>query len=176
MTVIYEFFKELVEDIEPILKILPINNPTINILMQYFPIIFESNIIINDTNEQFYFIISPEHSSIKRGKNRYSSMTIISDESTFLRIIRGKSSILREFNFQNLWISNLKFSYMYRIILLGLLVQSKQKYDKRQKILKMIPVKVLKNFLTFILSDKIFKIIKLLINKFSSKLVKLLLK
>ncbi|MBD3227268.1 MAG: hypothetical protein GF329_03690, partial [Candidatus Lokiarchaeota archaeon] len=130
------FFKQFVENFKPIFKLIPIQNKPINILIQYFPMVFEANFIVKDVDEEFYFKISPEYSTYRKIRNPYSMMTITLTEDILLEIIRGEKTILREFNYGNIHISNLKQNYMYRIIILGMLINSKRDFDDRRKLLK----------------------------------------
>ncbi|MHA1693994.1 MAG: hypothetical protein ACTSWR_00360 [Candidatus Helarchaeota archaeon] len=173
---IYKFFEELVRDYKILLELVPVNNNAINIITQYFPLNFEANFIISDTGEEFFIRISPESNVIKKRRNPFSIMTIITDKNTLLKIIRRQTSILREFNFQNLHISNLKQVYMYRIILLGMLIQSKAEYDNRRKILRFLPIKIIRNFLLIFLEDKSFVLIKLILKKLIPKIMGILVK
>ena len=119
--------------------------------------------------------ISHESCELKRKKNIYSWTTIILDEKTCIKIIEGKSSILREFNFGNIQISNLKQMYMYRIILLDILIENKKKLEKRSKLIQLLPGSIIRSILQIFLMDKFSGIIKLLINTFSKIITNLLL-
>jgi hypothetical protein len=54
---IEKYFIDLVENYKPVFKLLPVNNNAVNILLQYFPLLFEANFIIKETKEEFYFRI-----------------------------------------------------------------------------------------------------------------------
>lgn len=172
---IEKYFTDLVENYKPILKLLPIYNNAVKILVQYFPLLFEANFIIKDTSDGFYFRISPEYSTFCKKINPYAMMSITLNEDTCLDIIKGKKSLLREFNMGNIDISNLKQVYMYRIILMGIIFQSKQEENTINKLLRILPIDIIKILIQILLSERISNIIFKLVNKFSQKLVDRLL-
>jgi hypothetical protein len=172
---IEKYFIDLVENYKPVFKLLPVNNNAVNILLQYFPLLFEANFIIKDTKEEFYFRISPEYSTFSKKRNPYAMMSIILNEKICFDIIKGKKSLLREFNRGKIHISNLKQVYMYRIILLGMIFQSKREETTMTKLLRVLPINIIKNGIQILLSERISNIIFKLVNKFSQKLVDRLL-
>ncbi|MHA1270750.1 MAG: hypothetical protein ACTSPY_13235 [Candidatus Helarchaeota archaeon] len=176
MNEIYQFFKDLVRNLKPIMKLIPQNNIAINILSQYYPLTFEANVIISDINEEFYFRISPESCIILKKRNPIADMSLVANKEIFMNIIEGKTSLLREFNFDRIYISNLKQVYMYRIILLGILIQSKEKYDQRYRILQLLPIKFVRHFLEIILIKRVSSFMLLIIKRISNLIVKILLK
>jgi len=174
---IFNFFHDLVCNFGSILRIIPFNVRALDILSQYFPFSFEANIIIKDSKDKLFFRVSPEGSCLIPNRNRYATMTIISNESTMLEIIRGRASLLREFNFGTVSISNLKQNYMYRIILLGMILNSKKKYDERGKILAKLPISPVRAFLALLLNERFSGLFAFSINKILKKLIlKLILK
>jgi hypothetical protein len=102
-------------------------------------------------------------------------MSIILNEKICFDIIKGKKSLLREFNRGKIHISNLKQVYMYRIILLGMIFQSKREETTMTKLLRVLPINIIKNGIQILLSERISNIIFKLVNKFSQKLVDRLL-
>ncbi|TFF85909.1 MAG: hypothetical protein EU551_03005 [Promethearchaeota archaeon] len=172
---IEKYFIDLVENYKPLLKLLPIYNNAVNILLQYFPLLFEANFIIKDTGEEFYFRIAPEYSTVSKKRNPYAMMSIILNEQTCFDIIKGRKSLLREYNRGIINISNLKQVYMYRIILLGMIFQSKREDNTINKLLQILPLNIIKNFIQILLSERVSNIIFKLVNKFSQKLVDRLL-
>lgn len=173
---IEKYFTDLVENYKPVLKLLPVYNNAVNILLQYFPLLFEANFIIKDTGEEFYFKISPEYSNFSKKRNPHAMISIIiPNEKTCFDIIKGRKSLLREFNMGNIHISNLKQVYMYRIILLGIIFQSKREDNTINKLLRILPINIIKSFIQILLCERVSNIIFKLVNKFSQKLVDRLL-
>jgi len=171
---IFLFFNELIENFSSIFKLIPINNKEINILNQYFPISIEANFIIQDKSKEYFIRLSPEYSLIQLKRNPFAMMTLVMDEKTCLKIINGKSTILREFNFGRIQVSNLKQTYMYRIILLGLIFEYKRKYENRLKIIKKIYPSIIKSFFEILMKNGVSTILNIIINKMSRIIVKIL--
>jgi len=158
---IYDQLKQFVQYGKYVIAILP-KNDELELVNQYFPIRFEANIIVLD-KATYYFMISSNGGFIKRGSRFVSLMTLKADETTWLHILNGHKSLTQEYNRGNVTMSNARANFMYKLVLLSILFETRTRIIRVGRILSFFPISFIRTFLKIIL-----KYIPTLLNRIPS--------
>ncbi len=158
---IYNQLKQFVQYSRYITALLP-KNDELELINQYFPIRFEANIIVSN-KATYYFMVSSNGSFIKRGSRSISLMTLKADATTWLHILNGHKSLTQEYNRGNVTMSNARANFMYKLVLLSILFETRTRIIRTGRILSIFPLSFVRAFLKITL-----KYIPTLLNRIPS--------
>jgi len=145
MDVIYKKLERFTYSLKNILAILPFSEE-LDLIGQYFPFRFESNIIVSD-KKAYYFMISSNGAYIQQGIRAESSMTLKAQQNTWFQILSGRKSLTQEYNRGNVRMSNSRANFMYKLVLLSVLFETSDRIIRVGRILRVFPFLMLRAFL-----------------------------
>jgi hypothetical protein len=128
-----------------VLAVVP-STAELDLVGQLFPLRFEANIIVTDKGA-YYFMISPNGAFIQKRLRGDSSMTLRAEQSTWLQIIAGRKSLTQEYNRGNVKMSNARANFMYKLVLLSVLFETKDRIVRVGRILSVFPISILRAIL-----------------------------
>ncbi|HUY01520.1 MAG TPA: hypothetical protein VMV49_18295 [Candidatus Deferrimicrobium sp.] len=145
MDLIYSDLTSFVQSLKNIFTILPMSKE-LGLIGQYFALRIEANILVSDKSA-YYFLITPNGGYIKRGTRDISLMTLKANQKTWLQILNGQKSLMQEYNRGNVTMSNARTNFMYKLVLLGILFESRNRITRAGRILSPLPLSILRIFL-----------------------------
>jgi len=141
-TLIYRQLVEFVQSSKILFGILP-KNDELEILGQYFPLRVEANIFILG-EEAYYFMVSQNGGFIRRGERSVSLMSLKAKGKTWLQILNGHKSLIQEYNRGTVEMSNARANFLYKLTLLSIFFESRNRIVRAGRILKIIPIAIIR--------------------------------
>lgn len=142
---IYNLLEQFTCAVKNVLAVVP-STEELDLIGQLFPLRLEANIIVTDKGT-YYFMISPNGAFIQKGLRGESSMTLKAEQSTWLQIITGRKSLTQEYNRGHVMMSNARANFMYKLVLLSMLFETKDRIMRVGRILSIFPFSILRAIL-----------------------------